>query len=246
MVPCRQAAQERSRFPIGRGRFSDKFQSHTQTLPQALCIHTHTHPMHAHTHTHKTGAPRPSADPTLKGHTALQWQPRRWVLPLLGARSPAGHFGHSWDKMGSLPVSSLGVHPQKQPPQCSRARAGTGTMGEPAKRLLNQPWTHSAKPSDVSRGGVAGRSGASEGGDLSEVSWNQAWQPQCRHRQGGPAARVGRTGSTVLRGQMRCRLEGWTEAGSIRSQDPGTFHEGRELSPWEDTTWPAAAATPEG
>ena len=235
MVPCRQAAQERSRFPIGRGRFSDKFQSHTQTLPQALCIRTHTKP-----------GPPPSADPTLKGHTALQWQPRKCVLPLLGARSPAGHFGHRWDKMGSLPVSSLGAHPQKQPPQCSRARAGTGTMGEPAKRLLNQPWTHSAKPSDVSRGGVAGRSGASEGRDLSEVSWNQAWQPRCRHRQGGPAARVGCTGSTVLRGQMRCRLEGGqrpaasghrTQGPSMRgaSSHPGRIQLGRLLQRlWRD------------
>jgi len=35
--------------------------------------------------------------------------------------------------MGSLQVSSLGEHPQKQPPQCSKARAGTGTMGQPAE-----------------------------------------------------------------------------------------------------------------
>ena len=110
------------------------------------CVHTHhthvhahtckhTHTMHAHTHTHVHTQNRgPSLSrSTLKGHTALQRQPRRWVLPLLTARSPAGHFGYSWDKMGSLPVSSLGEHPQKQPPQCSKARAGTGTMGEPAE-----------------------------------------------------------------------------------------------------------------
>mgnify|MGYP007134229157 CR=1 FL=1 len=40
---CWQAAQEPSQFPTGRGRFSGKFQSHTQTLPQALCMRTRTH-----------------------------------------------------------------------------------------------------------------------------------------------------------------------------------------------------------
>lgn len=118
---------EPSRFPAGQGKSSDKFQSHTKTLPQALCMYACVHTHHActrvhvdaHVCTHKSRAP-PSADPTLKGHTAPPVAACRWALPLLAARSPAGHFGHSWDKMGS-PVSSLGEHPQKQPPQCNRA-----------------------------------------------------------------------------------------------------------------------------
>lgn len=151
---CRQAAQEPSRFPTGQGKSSDKFQSHTKTLPQALCMRTHTPCMHTRTRG-RTRVHTQNQGPSLsRRHTEGTYCPPvaacRWALPLLAARSPAGHFGHSWDKMGSLPVSSLGEHPQKQPPQCNRARAGTC----------------STRPSHACRGGAAGRPGASEGGDL--------------------------------------------------------------------------------